>query len=193
MPAGINTKSQVEDRAIAERWQITNIMNDTQVSGDQIPANPPATQINADSPCESTSPQSRREIYEKLLVMFATSAPARAAVRYISRRDRLEHPDGWQDSGGRWYPNESEGLDTGRYRLPSRSYPWSYMHACRTIAHCAKLERCTKLLLVRRIARAIDLAPTGDTSIAAVRCVINAARRDSNTKKKSRPAPVAGE
>lgn len=84
MPAGINTKSQVEDRAIAERWQITNIMNNTQISGDQIPANPPATQINADSPCEATSAQSRREIFDKLLLLIPSSAPLRAAVRYIS-------------------------------------------------------------------------------------------------------------
>jgi hypothetical protein len=167
-------------------------MNDTQISGDQIPANPPATQINADSPCEATSPQSRREIFKKLLLLIPSSAPLRAAVRYISRRDRLEHPNGWQDSGGRWYPNETEGLDTGSYRLPSRRYPWSYMQACRTVAHCAKLERCSKLLLVKRIARAIDLAPTEDTAIRAVRSVMNAARRDRDAKNKTRPALVSG-
>ncbi len=67
-------------------------------------------------------------------------AVLRAAERYIRQRDRIEPPDGGTDNAGRWYPEASEQLDTRRYRYPSRTWPWSYMVACRTIAHCAKLE-----------------------------------------------------
>lgn len=81
----------------------------------------------------------------------------RAAQRYLRRRDRVEHPEGRTDNAGRWYPAESENFDASHYRSPSRSWPWSYMIACRTIAHCAMLERIPELLgEVRKEARRLD-------------------------------------
>lgn len=81
-----------------------------------------------------------------------------AALRYTFRRDRAEHPSGKTDNAGRWYPHASEKLDTSAYRAPSRAWPWSYMHACRTIAHCARLEGVPQhVSKVRRLARQFDL------------------------------------
>lgn len=107
------------------------------------------------------------------------SKAVRAAVRYILRRDRHEHPDGERDNAGRWYPAVSENLDTSRYRSPSRAWPWSYMLPCRTLAHCAQLEDCTDLLLARRIARAIDKATTCDDAVRKCRALINKAQKAS--------------
>lgn len=62
-----------------------------------------------------------------------------AGAIYLRRRDRIDHPNGKFDKAGRWYPDASEKLDKTQYRSPSAAYPWSYMHACRTIKHAAKL------------------------------------------------------
>ena len=63
-----------------------------------------------------------------------------AAIEYIRRRDRLRHPDGRTDSGGRWYPYPNEQQPCCEsVRSPSRSYPWSYMTHCRSLGHVALL------------------------------------------------------
>ena len=67
-----------------------------------------------------------------------------AAKLYRDRRDRRRHPAGKKDNGGRWYPSESEDLDTDKFRTPSRSWPWSYMHACRSFRHCCDLHKLSK-------------------------------------------------
>ena len=54
---------------------------------------------------------------------------------YLNRKHRKTHPSGEFDSAGRWYPDASENLNTDAYRTPSRSYPYSYMLACRTLNH----------------------------------------------------------
>jgi hypothetical protein len=60
---------------------------------------------------------------------------------YVARQDRSQHPDGRCDSGGRWYPSESEQQACCRgIRSPSRSYPWSLMTHCRTLDHVAHLH-----------------------------------------------------
>lgn len=63
------------------------------------------------------------------------------AVEFILRRDRMHHPDGRTDNGGRWYPSDKEQADCCRaVREPTRSYPWSYMTHCRTAKHLATLH-----------------------------------------------------
>lgn len=79
-----------------------------------------------------------------------------AAKQYIRRQDRSEHPDGKFDNAGRWYPDDIEELDTDMYRSPSRAYPYSYMLACRSLEHIAKLNGFSKkneLLAIKRIVR----------------------------------------
>lgn len=65
------------------------------------------------------------------------------AVRavYEDRRDRVEHPEGKQDSASRWYPSRREDADGdgSQARTPSRAWPWSYMLRCRTRQHCSVL------------------------------------------------------
>lgn len=60
---------------------------------------------------------------------------------YEARKNRLVHPNGKSDNGGRWYPSEDENADnyTDRLRSPSRSWPWSYMTGARTRKHVAAL------------------------------------------------------
>lgn len=59
---------------------------------------------------------------------------------YEARRDRIEHPDGRTDNGGRWYPSDEERCECCAYvRSPSRAYPWSYMLHCRTRVHVQQL------------------------------------------------------
>ena len=59
---------------------------------------------------------------------------------YRKRRDREEHPDGHFDSGGRWWPSESEERGCCKsIRSPSRRYPYSLLVHCRTLRHIANL------------------------------------------------------
>lgn len=79
-----------------------------------------------------------------------------AAAQYIARKDRTEHPDGEFDNAGRWYPDETEKLNTDMYRSPSRAYKYSYMLACRTVEHVANLHGFTnkdELLAIKRVAK----------------------------------------
>lgn len=81
-----------------------------------------------------------------------------AAQEYIDRRDRRSHPAGRTDSGGRWYPSDAEdvnGTVTRTIRSPSRAWPWSYAHACRTAAHVAELYG-VDVSALRRMARELD-------------------------------------
>jgi len=62
---------------------------------------------------------------------------------YEARRDRVVHPEGTFDNAGRWYPSEREscGGSGTQVRGPSRKWPYSYMHRCRTKAHVSNLVR----------------------------------------------------
>lgn len=85
----------------------------------------------------------------------------KAALRYIRRKNRAEHPAGKFDSAKRWYPNPCEGLDVSNFRSPSHAFPFSYLLACRTAAHCARLEgvgEFAKLVVLR--SRMLALLPT---------------------------------
>lgn len=63
-----------------------------------------------------------------------------AAREYIKRRDRITHPAGSTDNGGRWFPLESESRPCcDHIRAPSRAFPWSLSHHCRTMPHVAAL------------------------------------------------------
>lgn len=65
-----------------------------------------------------------------------------AALCYLARKKRHDHPSGRFDNAGRWYPNNSEEQSCCKYiRSPSRAYPHSYMVHCRTIQHVANLHQ----------------------------------------------------
>jgi len=73
-----------------------------------------------------------------------------AALEYLLRRNRFHHPAGSFDNAKRWYPSDSENLNTDLYRTPSRSHPFSYMTACRSLKHCVALF-CADSKLVNKI------------------------------------------
>ncbi len=84
--------------------------------------------------------------------LFSADAKLKeAAIEFIERQNRISHPDGSNDKGGRWYPSDGERqLCCQSVRSPSRGYPWSYMVHCRTAKHIATLygvdERSLKRL-----------------------------------------------
>lgn len=60
-----------------------------------------------------------------------------AATRYLELQSRKRHPFGETDNAGRWYPDDEHECCKG-IRSPSRSWPWSLMIHCRTMAHVAQ-------------------------------------------------------
>lgn len=63
-----------------------------------------------------------------------------AAQEYLNRQNRISHPDGRFDNGGRFYLAENEQCDCCKsIRTPSRSYPYSQMTHGRTMLHVANL------------------------------------------------------
>lgn len=65
-----------------------------------------------------------------------------AREMYVSRKERLSHPDGTFDKGGRFYPSEHETCACcAQVRSPSRAWPYSYMVHCRTLKHCTELAK----------------------------------------------------
>lgn len=110
----------------------------------------------------------------------AMQAPAvRATLRYVNRKLRYENPKGSFDKSGRWFPANSEGLNTDRYRPPSRRWCYSYMVACRTAKHCAALESALdNVKLVRGLGRIILASNSfGDALIRARRRLAKDSRR----------------
>lgn len=81
----------------------------------------------------------QRAVVVSLAHEFRTDAKVSPSLRacfvYRARKERLVHPAGSFDGGRRFYPAASENFPAGAYRPPSRHYPWSYMHACRTLLH----------------------------------------------------------
>ena len=63
-----------------------------------------------------------------------------AALSFLRRRERLEHPAGSFDAAGRWWMDVAEQrLCCGEIRPPSRQHPYSYLVHCRTLRHVAAL------------------------------------------------------
>ena len=68
-----------------------------------------------------------------------------AYEEYTARQDRVKHPDGKFDNGGRWYPSDEEKQTCcHKVRSPSRRWPYSLMSHCRTLRHVAKLHGVTE-------------------------------------------------
>lgn len=77
-----------------------------------------------------------------------------AAQEWTARKSRQTHPAGRADRGGRWYPAPAEEMACCLpIREPSRAYPWSLAHHCRSAAHVAALYG-VDVREVRRAARA---------------------------------------
>jgi len=64
-----------------------------------------------------------------------------AMIVYAQRKRRDIMPEGKKDTSGRWYPTTREDAegDGSKARPPSRAWPWSYWHRCRTLQHCRVL------------------------------------------------------
>ena len=102
-------------------------------------------------------------------VSLSLRPEVQAAILFIKRKERLAHPEGATDRGGRWYPKDrdEEVFPAHAYRSPSRSWPWSYMVACRTAAQCARYHDVEDVKAVRRIARGIEAEWDGKEPVEA--------------------------
>lgn len=56
---------------------------------------------------------------------------------YCELKERMIHPSGEFDDAGRWY---SDNTDLISCRTPSRAWPFSEMHACRTKKYVKKVQ-----------------------------------------------------
>jgi len=76
-----------------------------------------------------------------------------ALIEYLQRQDRVSHPQGEFDNGGRWYPSDEERQECCySIRSPSRNWPYSLLLHCRTLRHVARLYGVDEEEL-RRLAR----------------------------------------
>jgi len=94
-----------------------------------------------------------------------------ALVTFARRKDRLEHPEGSFDNASRWFPSNAEDCGVSGYiRTPSRSWPNSYMVACRTLDHCERLFDADHedVLALRRYltAQGVDVTTLVDRKLA---------------------------
>jgi hypothetical protein len=79
-----------------------------------------------------------------------------AAVKFRSLRDRITNPNGYFDSGGRWYPADDNTCpDCASVRSPSKRWPYSYLKHCRTANHVASVVG-VDATNVKRVAKALD-------------------------------------
>ena len=64
-----------------------------------------------------------------------------AVEMYLSRQARTQHPAGYFDGGGRWYPNEQREACSccSHIRTPSRAWPYSLNKHCRSVQHVSSL------------------------------------------------------
>lgn len=86
-------------------------------------------------------PRKKRRTRPRKPKITKTDITALVKKVYEARRDRITHPKGSRDRAGRWYPSAIEDAygDGTCVRSPSRAWPWSYMHRCRTRQHCRVL------------------------------------------------------
>jgi hypothetical protein len=64
----------------------------------------------------------------------------KAAICYLDRQSRDEHPDGHFDNKKRWEPSSIEHCECcDSIRTPSKAWPFSLMVHCRTAQHIARL------------------------------------------------------
>jgi len=62
----------------------------------------------------------------------------KATKEYLSRKNRISHPEGSFDKARRWHPSDMERCEAcSTVREPSRAYPFSIMTHCRSISHIA--------------------------------------------------------
>ena len=125
---------------------------------------------------------SENENLQNALESFGLRPPVKAAVTYLRRRDRHEHPEGTFDSAKRWYPDGSENLNTGRYRTPSRRWPFSYQLACRSLQHCCALVKCENVPLARKLAKALDATTTVEEAADAILAVYSSIQTPKTAK-----------
>ena len=92
----------------------------------------------------------------KLKTITLTSPATKAAVLFLDRKERLEHPEGVFDKAGRWEPlgRDHQVFDYANHRTPSRVYPNTWSQACRSAEHCAKFFEAD-VVEVRKIANKI--------------------------------------
>lgn len=94
-----------------------------------------------------------------------TDKEFKAAHTYYNRETGKEYPQGNKDSGGRWYPKGRDAEVMADVRAPSRSHPFSYYKAAKSIKHCAALFDAD-LEVVKAIIKKSDKKTWNEDSIS---------------------------
>lgn len=88
------------------------------------------------------------------------AAAVRAALAYIARKNRDEHPSGEFDSAQRWEPDLAEKSPyVLEAREPSHRWPYSRLLAARSLKHCAWLHDADEMM-VRDVVGLLLCKPT---------------------------------
>ena len=75
-----------------------------------------------------------------------------AAVCWVKRANRTEHPDGTFDKAKRWYPSDHEWQWCCKsVRGPSRNFPYAYLTHCRSSVHIATMLKVDPVALRRAV------------------------------------------
>jgi|GEM_PF-5417453 len=95
------------------------------------------------------------QVSEAAFAAGYTANEIKAGTEFHNRKNRLENPPGHFDKAGRFFASErSESVRT--CRQPTRSFPYSEMHAARTAAHCAEVFEAEEPLHVKRFDKACE-------------------------------------
>ncbi|MES2999473.1 MAG: hypothetical protein V4787_02175 [Pseudomonadota bacterium] len=109
---------------------------------------------------------------KKTLLAVADATVHDAAMRLLRRKERLEHPEGKIDNGGRFYLARNFDCCSG-IRAPSRGYPWSEMVHGRSAVHVAhELGIGDRASDVRRYSLLMKKHPELKTSFGPTRALV---------------------
>lgn len=76
----------------------------------------------------------------KLATQEQLNSAIEAYGLYERRQNCKEWPEGSFDKHKRWYPSKKEDCGvTDSIRSPSHKFPFSYLHACKSLEHCEQL------------------------------------------------------
>lgn len=121
---------------------------------------------------EQINPYGLSKTSMQTLLAVADESVHNAALCFLRRQNRDEHPEGETDNGNRFYLAHSFACCTA-IRAPSREFPWSQMIHARTAVHVAhEFGIENRVSDLRRYARLMSKHPQLMQSFGANRALL---------------------